>query len=382
MSSKNGSIILMLIVFLAGFQAGMIYAGGETFLGAVNDYELGNGQEEGVVGESVVNYTGDEIRNKVFQESRDSVVSINPSRQNLDGFDEEVAVGSGFVFDSEGYILTNYHVVEGFEQFDVTFLDDATDHGELVAADPYTDLAVLRVDLGEELPELEISKRDFSVGDSVLAIGNPFGLEGSMTSGIVSHTNRMIPGIDQFSIPNMVQIDAPINPGNSGGPLLNLEGEVIGINTAINTQDATFSGVGFAVPASTISRVVPELINQGYYEHPWLGVSGVDVTPVIADEEGLEDARGFMVLEVVEDSPADDAGLKGMGDVTEFEEGGEVPSGDIIVGIDGERITQLHEMLSYLATEVEVGDTVVLDVIRDGEQITVELTLDARPGVN
>ncbi len=377
MSSKKLSAVLLVAVFLAGLQAGIVYSD-HAGLSPVDGEE-----EPDVIKEEVrsyeVNGSLSEVRSEVFQNSRESVVSINHA--TAEGFVEETAVGSGFVYDREGHIITNNHVVAGGEVFDVTFLDDEVYEAEIVGNDPYTDLAVLKVDDAErDFEPLRLGdSTELMVGEDALAIGNPFGLEGSMTSGIISHTNRMIPAVEQFSIPNVIQTDAPINPGNSGGPLLNIKGEVIGVNTAINTQDSTFSGVGFAVPVSTVERVVPELISTGTYEHPWLGVSGMDVTPDIAEEMDLEESRGFLVVEVVEDSPADMAGVQA-GEREEEIRGSEIIlGGDVIVGIEDEEITQLNEVLNYLSEKTEVGDTITLTVIRDGEEKTLDLTLEGRP---
>ncbi len=382
MASKKISVLLLIAVFLAGFQAGIIYSD----YSSIFDAEMPDENGEEVVKEEIrsfeVNHSLSQIRSKIFQESRESVVSVNHAEINMGDF-AETAVGSGFVYDDSGHIVTNYHVISGGETFDITFLDDEVYTAELVGSDPYTDLAVLDIDEDERDfdPLRRGDSSEIMVGEDVLAIGNPFGLEGSMTSGIISHTNRMIPAVEQFSIPNVIQTDAPINPGNSGGPLLNIEGEVIGINTAINTRDSTFSGIGFAVPSSTIERVIPELIERGYYEHPWLGVSGLDVTPGIAEEMDLEESRGFLIVEVVEDSPADNAGILPGEREAEIRGSELLVGGDVIVGIDDERITQLSEVLNYL-TKKDVGDTINVHVIRDGEEKSLELTLDSRPEIN
>ncbi len=382
MSSKKISVLLLIAVFLAGFQAGIIYSDHSSIF----DDDVSQENEEKVVSEEIksfeINHSLSQIRSEIFQESRESVVSVNHADRNIGDFSRS-AVGSGFVYDDSGHIVTNYHVVSGGEIFDVTFLDDEVYTAELIGSDPYTDLAVLKID--DDKRDFEPLRRGDSskikVGEDVLAIGNPFGLEGSMTSGIVSHTNRMIPAVEQFSISNVIQTDAPINPGNSGGPLLNIEGEVIGINTAINTRDSTFSGIGFAVPSSTVERVIPVLKEEGFYQHPWLGVSGLDVTPAIAEEMDLEESRGFLVVEVVDDSPADKAGMLPGDRDAEIRGTDIMVGGDVIIGIDDVRITQLSEVLNYLARK-EVGDTITVHVIRDNEEKSLELTLESRPEIN
>lgn len=213
----------------------------------------------------------------------------------------------------------------------------------------------------------------------MVAIGNPFGLSGSMTAGIVSQKNRLLRTEGRFSIPNVLQTDAAINPGNSGGPLLNMAGEVIGVNTAIQSESRTFSGVGFAISAETVERVVPRLINQGEYRHPWIGVSGLDVTPDISRAMGLNVTRGFLIVNVVEDSPAAAAGLESGERQVEVDGGTVTVGGDVVVAIDGEKVRKIDDILNYLATETSVGETVTLTVIRDGERVDVELILARRP---
>ncbi len=200
-----------------------------------------------------------------------------------------------------------------------------------------------------------------------------------MTAGIISQKDRLLRTQGRFSIPGVLQTDAAINPGNSGGPLLNMRGEVIGVNTAIQSETRTFAGVGFAVSADAVKRVVPRLIQQGEYRHPWIGVSGVDISSDISEEMGLNVTYGFLVVDVVEDSPAAEAGLQaGTREVSV--DGGQVTvGGDVIVGIDGEQVRKIDDILNYLATETSVGDTITLDIIRDGDRQEVELTLVRRP---
>jgi S1-C subfamily serine protease len=199
-----------------------------------------------------------------------------------------------------------------------------------------------------------------------------------MTSGIISQKGRTLPVQGGFSIPNVLQTDAAINPGNSGGPLLNSRGQVVGVNTAIETNTGTFSGVGFAIPVSAVKRVVPEIIDNGNVEHPWIGVSGLNVDSEIAEEMELENATGFLVLSVVEDSPADEAGIRA-GNRTVSIKGSQINlDGDVIVAINDERMAGINDILRYLSTETEVGETVNVTVIRDGERVEVPLVLAAR----
>ena len=221
---------------------------------------------------------------------------------------------------------------------------------------------------------------NFVCGEQVAAIGNPFGLSGSMTSGIVSQMGRLLPSQDSgFSIPDVIQTDAAINPGNSGGPLLNLRGEVVGINTAIQSSSGEFSGIGFAIPSNTAIKIVPSLIEDGEYHHPWIGISGRDIDPDLAKVLELKDAKGFLIITVVDGSPADKAGLKGM-TATQVIDGKEYPAdGDIIISVDDKEVRKISDILIHLQREKSVGDTMVLGVVRDGEFMHISLELVERP---
>lgn len=296
--------------------------------------------------------------------------------------------GSGFVYDSEGHIVTNYHVAGEADQIRVVLADGTTLDATLVGSDPDSDLAVIQIDPnGLDLHPLTLGDSDsLRVGQMVVAIGNPFGLEGTMTSGIVSALGRMLPsqatavGGGHFNIPNVIQTDAAINPGNSGGPLLNLAGEVIGVNTAIESPVRQNSGVGFAVPSNMVARVVPALIERGHYEHPWLGISGTTLTPELRDAMHLDESqRGVLVAAVSADSPADRAGLRGSDREIEVDGRTLRVGGDVIVSVDGRPINTFDDLLSFIADDAEVGQTVTLGILRNGEQIEVEVTLAARP---
>ncbi len=308
----------------------------------------------------------------LFHKVDQSVVSIRVRGENA-------AQGSGFIYSKQGFIVTNEHVVDGANSVEVTFTDGKTHEAEIVGMDQDTDLAVLKVEK-EGLTPLKLgSLSNVEVGQRAVAIGNPFGLRGSMTSGIISQKGRRLPTESGFSIPNVLQTDAAINPGNSGGPLLNIRGEVVGVNTAIETQTGTFSGVGFAIPVDAVKRVVPELIDKGEYEHPWIGVSGLDFTTDIAEEMDLNRSSGFLVVDVVEDSPASRAGIEA-GNRTVSIQGSSVNvGGDVIVGINGERMRDITDILLYLETQTEVGEKVNITVIRDGEKMDIPLTLGSRP---
>lgn len=306
---------------------------------------------------------------KTVDDSAVSVTTYGPSNSQ----------GSGFIYSKKGYIVTNQHVIEGSTRVEVTFTDGTTKTASVVGTDPYTDLAVLKAEK-KGLNPLELANSStVEVGQMAVAIGNPFGLKSTMTEGIISQKGRVLPVEGGFSIPNVLQTDAAINPGNSGGPLLNRQGEVVGVNTAIETQTGTFSGVGFAIPANTVNRVVPQLIATGDYQHPYLGVRGLNVDSSIAEEMGLENARGFMISQVPNGTAADKAGLRG-GQYQAVVKGQRLNlGGDVIVGINNTEIRSLQDVLVYLAREAEVGDTVEVTVIRDGERITFDLKLEARP---
>ncbi len=310
--------------------------------------------------------------NELFNRSEESLVYI-------ESFGPENTQGSGFVSSSDGYIVTNQHVVEDSESVQVTFTDGSTLNAEIVGTDQYTDLAVLEVDRDNLEPLSLGDSRSALVGERVVALGSPFGLRGSMTVGYISQKGRQLRVGNGFSIPNVIQTEAAINPGNSGGPLLNTEGEVIGVNTAIQSNTGTFSGVGFAVPSEAVKRVVPELIEEGDYRHSWLGVSGIDMNEELAEKMDAPNTSGFLVINVVEDGPSDEAGIRGGDMQVEIRGGTTRIGGDIIVGIEGQKVRDISDLLSYLSRNTEVGDTVTLKLYREGEYIEKEVTLDARP---
>ena len=317
---------------------------------------------------------------ELFEKSEEGVVKIRAD--SIDSFTDTGGVGSGFVYDILGHIITNAHVVEGGDKITVTFLDGSQYNSEIIGVDRFTDIAVIKVNEKPRLLHpLTVGDSSFlKVGEGVAAIGNPFGLAGSMTSGIVSQIGRLLPSQDTgFSIPDVIQTDAAINPGNSGGPLLNMRGEVVGINTAIQSSSGVYSGIGFAVPSNTISKIVPTLIEEGKYAHPWIGILGKDIDPDLAKVRGLNDAKGFLILDVVEGSPAEKAGLKGMSEISEID-GDEYPvDGDIVISVDSKEVRNISDLLIHLQREKTVGDEMVLGVLRDGEFMHITLELVERP---
>jgi serine protease Do len=327
------------------------------------------------------------------------------------------AIGSGFVIDREGHVATNDHVIANARNVSVAFSDGSVYTAKVIGSDVFADSAVLELQNvpAEKLVPLPLgNSSNLAVGEEVAAIGNPFGLTGSMTTGVVSGLGRLIPSLDippdtnnnnndtnnddnittiigAFSLPNIIQTDAAINPGNSGGPLLDLKGEVIGMNTAILSESGASSGVGFAIPSDTLRVILPALIANGSYVHPWIGVSGADVTPEIAIELGLKEARGFLVIDIVKGSPADRAGIRGgdmpvaIGAIAGLQGQGPTTSnllelgGDIILGVDNQTVNKIDDLLSYIESNKKAGDTVTFMVLRDGEMMSIDLVLGARP---
>ncbi|HIO32307.1 MAG TPA: trypsin-like serine protease [Candidatus Nitrosopelagicus sp.] len=317
---------------------------------------------------------------ELFKKTEQGVVKIEIDTNN--SLSDRNAVGSGFVYDIFGHTITNAHVIENATKVTVTFLDGNQYNAEIIGADKFTDIAVIKVNEKPRLLHpLDIGdSSDLLVGEQVAAIGNPFGLSGSMTSGIVSQLGRLMYSPDPgFSIPDVIQTDAAINPGNSGGPLLNMKGEVIGINTAIRSSTGEFTGVGFAVPSNTIKKIVPSLIEEGKYHHPWMGITGIDIDPDLAKIRELENAKGFLVVTVIDGHPADDAGLQGVSKTVEID-GKEYPiDGDIIVSVDGKEVRKINDLLVHLQREKSVGDEMILGVLRDGDLMHLTLTLAERP---
>lgn len=314
---------------------------------------------------------------ELFSKVEQSVVQITVQKGNARG------VGSGFVYDKQGHIVTNYHVIEGANRVTVTFLDGTSYRASIVGSDPYTDLAVVKVDVdSSKLVPLRLADSSrLRVGEQVAAIGNPFGLSGSMTSGIVSQLGRMLETANGFSIPDVIQTDAAINPGNSGGPLLNMYGEVVGVNTAIASRTGEFSGIGFAIPSNTVKKIVPVLITEHRYRHPWLGVSGTDITPEIAEALNLQEARGFLVIDVVANSPAAKAGIRGGSSANMISVDNRMVrlGGDVIVGVDDIQVRRISDILIYLQREKSVGDVITLHIIRDGKEMSIDVVLAERP---
>jgi S1-C subfamily serine protease len=335
-----------------------------------------------------------EILRAVYEKVSPSVVSIVNLAALQDSQDSAVTIpesqGSGWVWDAQGHIVTNDHVVEGAKAIQVTFSDGVELPAEIVGTDPDSDLAVIKVDPTLiELVPVELGNLDeVRAGQRAIAIGNPFGLEGTMTSGIVSAIGRSIPALTGFSIPLAIQTDAAINPGNSGGPLLNDRGQVIGVNAQIRSDAGVNSGVGFAIPINIVQRVAPALIRDGSYAHAYLGVSGRTYSPAWAEALSLpSDARGAYIMSVVSGGPSEAAGVRAGTRQTTIPLGMDMDGleylrsgGDLVTAIDDEPVTTFDDLLVYLESHKSPGERVSLTVIRSGnEQRAITVVLGQRP---
>jgi 2-alkenal reductase len=297
------------------------------------------------------------------------------------------ASGSGFVWDMDGHIVTNNHVVEGAQQIIVTFSDGTIVPATLVGANSDSDLAVIKVDVpaAQLHPVAMGDSTQVQVGELVVAIGNPFGLENTMTVGFISAVGRSLPanstdGITSYTIPDIIQTDAPINPGNSGGVLVDGQGQVIGVTAAIASPVQASVGIGFAIPSAIVQRIVPMLIEQGRYPTPWLGISGTSMTPDLAQAMGLDtQQRGALVIDVTSNGPADKAGLHTSD--REINVNGETRrvGGDVIVAIGGQPVETFDDLVAYLFSSTKVGQQVTLTILRDGHEQSVAVTMGERP---
>lgn len=327
----------------------------------------------------------------IFKKVENSVVQItartpNPNLQIIINGNpigsQSTRLGSGFVYDKQGHIVTNNHVIDGAKTADISFVDGNTYRAKILGTDPSGDLAVLQItdnfSAEKVVPLVIANSSSLQVGQQVIALGNPFGLSDTMTTGIVSQVGRLLPNPDTgFSIPNGIQTDAPINPGNSGGPLLNTEGQVVGLNTAISTSTGEFSGIGFAIPSNAITKEVPRLMQTGTYSHPWLGIAGGAITPNITQSAGLpRNYKGVVVGSVQTGSPAEKAGLQA---VSQDQSSNTQNVGDIIIRADGHPLRSIDDLINYIDTKKSVGDNVMLAVNRHGQITNINLVLGTRP---
>jgi S1-C subfamily serine protease len=321
-------------------------------------------------------YAEEQLLIELYERVSPSVVYIAITTGGLTGSGS----GSGFVWDTEGHIVTNNHVVESARRIEATFADGTTAEAELVGIDPDSDLAVIKVNVpANRLHPVELGDSDaLQVGQQAIAIGNPFGFEQTMTTGIVSGLGRVVRQESGFSLPQLIQTDAAINPGNSGGPLLDSHGRVIGVTTLIYSNSGTNAGVGFAVPVNTVRRVVPSLMTTGRYADPWLGIQGTSITSLLAEELGLAVEQGVLVQTVVQGGPAAKAGLQGGNRQVRIEGTFMATGGDIILAIDGVSVQDMDDLIVYLA-DTSVGQRVTLTVLRNGRQQRIEVRLGERP---
>lgn len=319
----------------------------------------------------VINQTGVTPWPTIYNQLKDSVVLIQT----------DLGLGSGFIYDLDGHIITNYHVIKDAENIQVTFLDGNITSANIVGTDIYSDLAVLKIDSKVTTlhPVVLGSSSELTVGEPVAAMGNPYGLSDTLTVGIISSLGRTLDATGGYAVIDIIQIDAAVNPGNSGGPLVNLKGQVVGVNTAMQSETGAFTGIGFAVPSDTVKREIKDLIETGNYEHPWLGVTGLEVNLALADAIELDKPQGVLIIDVTSGSPADSAGLRG-GDEVTLVDGQEIPlGGDVIIEVDGLPVRTMADLVVYMERNTKPGESVDLGIIRDGQKLNLTVTLGKRP---
>jgi serine protease Do len=328
----------------------------------------------------------------IYTQVAPSVVNINVVIQSsaFSG-QSSPALGSGFIWDMQGHIVTNNHVVDGATDIQVRFSDGSTYPGQIVGTDPYSDLAVVKVDVPANLlkPVTIADSSQVKVGQLAIAIGTPFGLQGSMTVGIVSAIGRELP-VDQgatttgsYQIPDIIQTDAAINPGNSGGVLVDDQGQVIGVTSAIQSGTGSNAGIGFVIPSAIVSKVIPSLISTGSYQHSWLGISGLSLSPDLAQAMNLSpQQRGALVETVTEGGPSAQAGLRASQNTVTISGQPIQVGGDVIIGIDQQPVNSMDDVIAYLATNTQVGQKVTLTILRNGSKQTIDVTLGVRPAAS
>jgi S1-C subfamily serine protease len=363
------AILFLLIGFVLGISLTTILYGEETPATDIPESNVSN---------IIINGSSGEIYENLYNLVFDSVVSVRAEGE-ING-NQFISGGSGFLYDAEGYIVTNQHVVESADSVEVYFSNGVVMDAEITGTDVYSDIAVLKVDevpcdeTCQPYPLPMANSSRINPAQMVMAIGTPFGLEGSVTHGIVSATGRTMSTTNGFSIPNVIQTDAPLNPGNSGGPLIDLSGKVIGVNRARSGDN-----LGFAIPSNKARMVADAIIEKGEYDHSWIGIQMLPVSPRAADFMDLneEAARGVMVVDVVEGGPAEEAGLKSAEEVKINDEIIFI-NGDIIVGVDGVEVYNSDQIIAYIS-EKQPGDKIELEYYRDGEKMTTQLELGSRP---
>jgi S1-C subfamily serine protease len=326
----------------------------------------------------------DQVIINLYQRVSPSVVHITSRTQSVDFFYGAVpseGTGSGFVWDNAGHIVTNNHVVSGANEVDVVLANGTSLTASVVGVDDYYDLAVIKIDIpANALTPLELGDSSgLQVGQRVVAIGNPFGLDRTLTSGLVSALGRSVATSSNSVIGQAIQTDAAINPGNSGGPLLDLHGRVVGINTAINSPTGGSVGIGFAVPINTAKVLLPQLLARGRASHPWLGISGLDITPTVARTLNLPASEGVMIAQVTPNGPAAKAGLRGSQRRIRVGNAMVGVGGDIITSLDGEKIASVDDLTAFLDDRKKAGDDVRAEVLRDGKPMSFTIRLGELP---
>ena len=322
---------------------------------------------------------------EIFKDVQGSVVQITrenqPTSNDAPGDENVTSLGSGFVFDNQGRIITNHHVVRDSKDVDVTFIDGNRYVASVIGSDPFNDIAVIDItqNISGQLNPLRLGNSSaVEVGDQVIAIGNPYGLAGSMTVGIVSQKGRLISTEGSaFSIPSVIQTDALINPGNSGGPLINVNEEVIGMNTAgVLSDSGSFSGIGLAVPSNTISKIAPVLISKGNYTHPWLGISASTLTSKLTEnfENLSRDFKGVYVDSIIKDGPADKGRLRG----STTDQYGDKHGNDIITAVDNHNVTYMEDLVSYIDENKQPGEKLSVTVFRNQTYTDLSVELGDR----
>jgi S1-C subfamily serine protease len=402
MTKLVGFVVLSLLVSACSLQSippTPPQAVASTPVGALNVAFMAQAPTPTAVPQSVIDAADAEylLLTNLYERLSPSVVNLDVQIETPHpGIGDQVS-GSGFIYDADGHIITNAHVVSGANEIRVTFSDGYVTTAAIIGQDAYSDLAVVRVNTDSERvrsrmrPVIIGNSDEVRIGERAIAIGNPFGLNSSMTVGIVSGLGRQLPSaelidaaVGGFRNPSIIQVDTDINPGNSGGPLLNSRGEVIGVNTAIRSESGVFAGVGFAVPSRTVQRVVPELIERGAVEYAWIGISSPSAddgfgVAGLAETLDLPVDSGVLVASITPNSPAALAGLRG--GTREINVRGEriCAGGDIIVAVDGVYIHTMDELVSHLVINTRPGQTVVLLVVRGGDTFDLPVILAARP---
>lgn len=390
-----GAVLALAVVATLAFASGLALSPHGQAVAQAADEEAvtelsSNGLAESALQSDDVLAAVEQALIEVYRAALPSVVDIEVAQRVASGLGQQPGdlfrrgEGSGFVWDKDGHIVTNYHVVKDAETVKVNFASGISAQAEVIGTESDADLAVLKVDLSaaQLQPLILGNSDDLEVGQLALAIGNPYGQDFTMTSGIVSAVDRTIASESSaFSIPEVIQTDTSINPGNSGGPLLNRQGEVIGINTMIISESGSNSGVGFAIPINVAKRIVPTLIEGKEYEYAWLGISGIPLTDEVAKAMSLPaSTRGALVISVVQGGPADQVGLRGSQQLLTIA-GQEYPyGGDVIIAIQGASITSMNDLIAYLVKNTRPGDQVTLTLLRaGGARENMDVTLGSRP---